>query len=338
MRTSFGRIAVLATMGALVASGAMAESRDVIKIVGSSTVYPFSSVVAEHFGKVGKYKTPVVESNGTGGGFKLFCAGVGIDTPDINDASRPITDAEKKTCDANGVGRVDEIIVGFDGIVLAQAKGGKAFDVTLEQLYRAVAKTVTVGGKMVANPYKSWSDIDAALPKRPISLLGPATNHGTRDAFVELVMNPGCERSPIIQALPADEKKKTCGTMREDGVWTDVSEDYALIMGKIKNDKNAVAVFTFSYLDQNREKIQAAKVGGVAPSVDSIASGQYPISRPLFIYVKHAHIASVPGMADFVREYVSEKAAGKDGYLADKGLIASPAKLLKAQQAIAKTL
>jgi len=338
MRTSFGRIAVMMAMGTLASSSVLAEGRDVIKVVGSSTVYPFSSVVAEHFGKGGKYKTPVVESNGTGGGFKLFCAGVGIDTPDINDASRPITDSEKKTCEANGVGRVDELTIGFDGIVLAQAKGGKAFDVTLEQLYRAVAKTVTIEGKLVPNPYKSWSDIDAALPKRPISVLGPATNHGTRDAFVELVMNVGCDYSAVIKALPADEKKKTCGTMREDGAWTDVSEDYALIMGKIKNDKTAVAAFTFSYLDQNREKIQAAKINGVAPSVETIASGQYPISRPLFIYVKHAHIASVPGMADFVREYVSEKAAGKDGYLEEKGLIASPTKLLKAQQAIAKTL
>ena len=323
---------------AAVPSLSLAQARDSLRLVGSSTVFPFASTVAERFGKGGKFKTPVVESTGTGGGFKLFCSGAGIDTPDINDASRPMTDSEKKACDAKSVGKVVEIKFGFDGIVVGQNKANKPMDLTLDQLYRAVAKTVPVNGKLVPNPYKSWSDIDPSLPKRPIAIFGPATNHGTRDAFVELVMAPACEKSPVVKALSADEAKKTCSLVREDSAWTDVSEDYAVIMGKLKNDKNAMAVFTFYYVDQNRDKIQASKIDNIAPSVDTIASGDYPMSRPLFIYVKTSHIGSVPGLAEFVQEFVSDKAAGKEGYLIDKGLVASPAKILKASQAVAKTL
>ena len=176
------------------------------------------------------------------------------------------------------------------------------------------------------------------LPNRPIAVLGPAPNHGTRDAFVELVMDPSCDKFPEIKALPKDEMKKTCQTVREDGGWTDVAADYAVIMGKLKNDKNAVGVFTFSYVDQNRDKIQAAKVDGVAASLETISSGQYPISRPLFIYVKNSHVGVIPGLGEFVREFVSEKAGGKEGYLIDKGLVPAPAKELKAQQAAAKAL
>jgi phosphate transport system substrate-binding protein len=326
-----------ALAAAFAATPALGEARDAVRIVGSSTVYPFSSAVAEHFGKGGKFKTPVVESTGTGGGFKLFCTGVGVDTPDINDASRPMTDAEKGSCAGNGVAAVSEFRIGYDGIVVAATKGA-SFDLTREQLYLAVAKTVVVGGKLVPNPYKSWSDIDPKLPKHVINVLGPAPNHGTRDAFLELVMDPGCEKFAEIKALAKDEMKKTCQTVREDGAWTDVAADYAVIMGKLKSDKNAVGVFTFSYVDQNRDKIQAAKVDGIAPSLETISSSQYPISRPLFIYVKKAHVGVIPGLGEFVQEFVSEKAGGKDGYLVDKGLVPMPAKELKAQQAAAKAL
>ena len=326
-----------AIAAALVAAPALGQARDAVRIVGSSTVYPFASAVAERFGQGGRFKTPVVESTGTGGGFKLFCTGAGVDTPDINDASRPITDAERAICATAGVTAVDEFRVGYDGIVVASAKGA-GFDLTREQLYLAVAKTVVVGGKLVPNPYRSWSDIDPKLPKRPIAVLGPAPNHGTRDAFVELVMDPSCEKFAEIKALPKDEMKKTCQTVREDGAWTDVAADYAVIMGKLKNDRNATGVFTFSYVDQNRDKITAAKIDGVAASLETISSGQYPISRPLFIYVKRAHVGVIPGLAEFVQEFVSDKAGGKDGYLVDKGLVPAPAKELKAQQANAKGL
>ena len=195
-----------------------------------------------------------------------------------------------------------------------------------------------VNGKWVANPYKNWNDIDKSLPKRALAIFGPAPNHGTRDAFRELVMDPACEKAPEAASLSADDKKKVCGQVREDGVWTDVSEDYALVMGKLKGNPTAVAVFTYSYLEQNRDKIRAATVDGVAASLETIADAKYPISRPLFIYVKKAHVGVIPGLAEYVSEFVSDRAAGADGYLVDKGLIPLPKKELLVQQAAAKAL
>lgn len=308
-----------------------------ISIVGSSTVFPFTTTVAEHFAHEG-HKAPVVESTGTGGGFKIFCAGVGIDTPDINDASRPMTAGEKKVCAQNGTPAVDELRVGYDGIILAGTVRSKSFNVTLGQLWRATAKMVPVNGKWVANPYGKWRDIDPSLPDKPIELYGPAPNHGTRDAFVELVMEPSCDKAPESRSLAGDEKKRLCSQVREDGRWTDVSEDYAVILGKLSGRPEAMAIFTFSYLDQNPDKIRAATVDGVKPSLETISSGQYPVSRPLFIYVKHAHLGAVAGLADFVKEYLSNRAAGPDGYLADKGLIPMPQKELQTQQAVARKL
>src|SRR6202521_3877813 len=198
---------------------ALAQARDHVSVVGSSTVFPFATAVAESLGRQGKFKTPVVESTGTGGGFKLFCAGVGAKTPDVNDASRPITDGEKTSCAQNGVTDIAELKIGYDGIIIAGNKQSPAFDLTREQLWRAVAKTVPVGGALVPNPYRNWNDIDPKLPKRAILVFGPAPNHGTRDAFVELVNDPACEPVPEIAALSKDEKKKTCQTIREDGAW-----------------------------------------------------------------------------------------------------------------------
>lgn len=330
-------LAVATAVLAALASGA-AGARDNVQVTGSSTVYPFATTVAEALGKGGKFKTPVVESTGTGNGFKLFCSGVSAETPDINDASRPISDSERELCKKNGVNDIAEIRIGYDGIILAGDAKQAAFNVTREQIWRAVAKTVPVGGKWVANPYKNWNDIDPKLPKRALAIFGPAPNHGTRDAFRELVMDPACEKTPEAAALPADERKKTCGQVREDGVWTDVSEDYALVMGKLKGNPTAVAVFTYSYLEQNRDKIKASTVDGIAASLETIADGKYPISRPLFIYVKQAHIGVIPGLAEFVAEFVSDKAAGQDGYLVDKGLIPMPKKELEAQRAAAKAL
>jgi len=329
------------TFTAALLSGALlplaAQARDQIKIVGSSTVFPFSTTVAERFAKTSQFKAPVVESTGTGGGFKLFCDGAGVDSPDVNDASRPITDGEKDTCAKNGVTGITEIKIGYDGIILAGASKGVAFDISLEQLWRATAKTVPVHGKLVDNPYRKWSDIDPKLPNETIALFGPAPNHGTRDAFVELVMEPSCKKAPEIAALGKDEQKKVCGVIREDRVWTDVSEDYGLVMGKLAGNPKALAIFTFSYLDQNRDKIHAATVNGVAASLETISSGKYPLSRPLFIYVKNAHVAQIPGLAEFTSEYLSERAAGAEGYLADKGLIPMPhAQLLEQRAMVAK--
>jgi phosphate transport system substrate-binding protein len=301
-------------------------------------VFPFAAAVAESFGRGGRWKTPVVESTGTGGGFKLFCSGVGVDTADVNAASRPMTDAEVATCAQHGVTRVEGLRIGSDGIVLAMSRSAQAFDVTREQLFRAVAKTVPLHGRLVANPYRRWSEVDPRLPDRPIAVFGPAPNHGTRDAFVALVMLPACEKLPEIRVLPVEERRRACAPMREDGVWTDVSGDYAVLLGKLVNDPGAVAVLTYSYLDQNRDKIQAAKVDGIAPTRESITAARYPIARPLFIYVKTAHVAAVAGLAEFVQEFVSDKAAGPDGYLADKGLTPMPRGALESERAKARAL
>lgn len=314
------------------------QARDQVKIVGSSTVFPFSSTVAERFARISGLKAPVVESTGTGGGFKLFCDGAGVDSPDINDASRPITDGEKAACARNGVSGITEIRIGYDGIILASSSRSSVFGITLEQLWRATARTVPVAGKLVDNPYRKWSDIDRKLPNLAINLYGPAPNHGTRDAFVELVMEPSCRKAPEIASLAKDEQKKVCGVIREDRVWTDVSEDYGLVMGKLAGNPGARAIFTFSYLDQNRDKIHAATIDGVAASLETISSGKYPLSRPLFIYVKNAHAGQIPGLAAFVREYLSDRAAGEDGYLADKGLIPMPQAQLLEQRGIAAGL
>jgi len=324
---------LIPALSLLAAGDAVAASRDQIKIVGSSTVFPFSTTVAERFGKGGKFKAPVVESTGTGGGFKIFCAGTGVDTPDINDASRPITDGERALCAKNGVKAIDEFTIGYDGIILASGSKDAIFNVSLEQLWRATAKTVPVRGKLIDNPYKRWNEIDPKLPNLPILIFGPAPNHGTRDAFVELVMDPVCKKAPEVAALGADAQKKVCAIIREDQVWIDVSEDYGLVMGKLASNPKAMAIFTFSYLDQNRNKIHAATVGGVTASLETIASGQYPVSRPLFIYVKRAHVNDIPGVAEFVAEYLSDRAAGGDGYLADKGLIPLPKPALLKQRA-----
>lgn len=319
---------------------ANAQARDQIHIAGSSTVFPFTTVVAERFARQGKFKAPVVESTGTGGGFKVFCEGVGPETTDINDASRPITDSERKNCAAHGVRQIDEFTIGYDGIILAAAlrQAQPMFHLTREQLWQAVAKVVPVNGRFVPNPFRNWSEIDPALPKRLIHVYGPAPNHGTRDALVELVLQPMCEKTSASANLDKDERATACSQVREDGGWTDVSEDYSLILEKLRADQDAAGVFTFSYLDQNRDKIEAAKIDGVAASLDTIASGQYPISRPLFIYVKQAHVGVIPGMRRFVREFLSVRAAGPDGYLADKGLIPLPPAELARQNDKARKL
>ncbi|CAA7616670.1 ABC-type phosphate transport system [Candidatus Terasakiella magnetica] len=323
---------------AMVATAGAAQARDQIRIVGSSTVYPFSTAVAEQFGKGGKFKTPVVESTGTGGGMRLFCSGVGETFPDITNASRRITTSELEACAKNGVTGITEVMIGYDGIVAINAKGGPKFVLTRDQMYKATAKDIPVGGKLVPNPYKSWSDIDPSLPKEPILVYGPAPNHGTRDAYVELVLDPACEKQPEIKALDKDAKKKACQAVREDGAWVEVSENYTVIQQKITANPAALGVITFSYIDQNADKIQAATMDGVTASFETIASGKYPVSRPLFFYVKKQHAGMVPGIKEYLAEFTAEKTWGKEGYLVDKGLIAAPDAQRKEQAANAKNL
>lgn len=328
----------IALLAALLAPMLPAEARDRVSVVGSSTLFPFAAAVAEAFGRGGRWKTPVVESTGTGGGFKLFCQGAGPDTPDVTDASRPMTDQESAACAHNHVGPVLSLRVGYDGIVIASARGAAHFDLTREQLYRAVAGSVAVDGRLVANPYRRWSDVAAGLPERPILIFGPAPNHGTRDALAALALVPACEREPAIRVLSADARRTACQTVREDGAWIDVPGDYGAVLAKLAADPRAVAVLPFSHLDRNRDRLQAASIDGVAPTLQSIGSWSYPLARPLFLYVKTAHIGVIPGLVEFIDEFISDRAIGPDGYLVERGLAPLPMAWLRVERAKARAL
>ena len=319
----------LATAATLAAPMA-AQARDYISIVGSSTVYPFSTVVAEQFGKSGQFKTPKVESTGTGGGFKLFCGGVGVQHPDITNASRAIKSSEKEDCAKNGVKDIVEVKVGFDGIVLAHSKDAKPLELDLKQLYLALAKNVPdpkSGDKLVPNPYKMWSDIDSSLPKQKIEVLGPPPTSGTRDAFVELGMEGGCKGFPLLKEMKEkDEKafKAACHMVREDGAFIEAGENDNLIVQKLGANKDAYGIFGYSFLEENLATVKPVIINGSRPTYESIADGAYPLSRPLFFYVKKAHVGVIPGIPEFLAEFTSAKAFGPEGYLTDRGLIALP--------------
>ena len=315
---------------ALTASVALtdaAEARDQIRIVGSSTVYPFATVVAEEFGKTTDNKTPVVESTGSGGGLKLFCAGVGIDHPDITNASRRIKTSEVDRCAENGVTDITEVKIGFDGIVLANSKAIEPFSITLQQLFLALAKDVPSDGGMVANPNQTWADVDASLPAVKIEVLGPPPTSGTRDAFVELAMEGGCMTFPDIEALKKQDKKAykvLCHSIREDGAFVEAGENDNLIVQKLKANPGALGIFGYSFLDQNRDKVQGSTINGIEPDFDTIADGSYPVSRSMYFYVKKAHVGVIPGIEDYIATFTDEDAWGPYGYLADKGLIPLP--------------
>jgi phosphate transport system substrate-binding protein len=320
VKSSFLALAALAALGL----AAPAQARDQIRIVGSSTVFPFSTAVAESFGRAGGFKTPVVESTGTGGGIQLFCSGAGLDTPDIANASRRIKPGEVETCAKNGVEEIVEVKIGYDGIVLANSKKHVRLNLTKEQVFRALAKQVPIDGKLTPNPYKLWSNIDPSLPKHKIEVLGPPPTSGTRDAFVELAMEGGAEALPMLKNLKtSDEKafKAVAHAIREDGAYVEAGENDNLIVQKLEANPNAVGVFGYSFLDQNADRIQGSLVANVEPTFENIASGKYGISRSLYFYVKKAHIGPVPGIKEFVAEFTSDAAAGEEGYLADKGLI-----------------
>ena len=318
------RLAIAALAGAVLMSAAAAEARDQIRIVGSSTVFPFSTAAAEHFGKSTKFKTPVVESTGTGGGMKLFCAGVGEQHPDVTNASRRMKKSEFDNCAKNGVG-VTEVKIGFDGIVLANAKSGPALSLTKRQIFLALAKEVPgADGKLVANPYKSWNQIDPSLPNQPIEVLGPPPTSGTRDAFVELAMEGGAKTFDSLKSLDKNAFKAVAHTVREDGAYVEAGENDNLIVQKLEANPKAVGIFGFSFLDQNADKLKAAMVEGVEPTFENIAAGDYGVSRSLYFYVKKQHVGVIPGIAEFVDEFTAERAWGPDGYLIDKGLIPLP--------------
>ena len=330
MNSKFIALSAAAAVAGFLASADVvtAQSRDQIRVVGSSTVYPFTTAVAEQFGKSGAGKTPVVESTGTGGGFKLFCAGVGVAHPDVSNASRRIKKSEFEDCTKNGVDGIIEVKIGFDGITITQSKAGPALKVTMGQVFLALADQVPgADGKLVANPNKTWSDIDKSLPNIKIEVLGPPPTSGTRDAFHELFIQVGADEIPALQALKKEDRKafdKAWKSLRRDGAYVEAGENDNVIVAKLEANKNAFGVFGYSFLEENASKLRGATIEGVEPSFEAIASGKYKGSRPLFVYFKKQHIGVVPGLDKFIAEYVSEKAMGKEGYLSRKGLVPLP--------------
>ena len=332
---------------ALVALGnipvALAQ-RDTISIVGSSTVYPFSTVVAERFGKSGSFNTPKVESTGTGGGIKLFCAGVGVQYPDVVNASRRMKQGELDDCRKNGVGEVVEVTIGYDGIVVANSIEAPIYDLTPKDLWLALAKAwpnPDGSETLVANPYKTWQQVNSALPATAIEVLGPPPTSGTRDAFAELAMEGGCKAFPWIKAIKDQDEKKfkaICHAVREDGAYIEAGENDNLIVQKLGANARALGIFGYSFMEENADKVQGSRIAGVEPSYESIADGSYPVSRPLFFYVKKAHVGVIPGIREFVDEFVSVRAMGEDGYLADRGLIALPPELYRSAVNDAKSM
>ncbi len=355
MRQLSAKLTSLALLAALgLNSPANAAMRNHIDIVGSSTVYPFTTVVAETFSKKTGYRTPKVEATGSGGGMKLFCAGTGTNTPDIANASRRIKKSEFTICQANGVKDIIEVPIGFDGIAIANAKNGPAFDLSKRDIFMALAKKVPAEqpGQLIDNPYTNWKQINPNLPDIRIEVLGPPPTSGTRDAFVELAMEGGCQTVPWIKQLKDNAKaakkagdkakaaslksryKTICHSIREDGAYIEVGENDNLIVEKLGKNPNVLGVFGFSFLDQNSDKVKGAKIDGMEVGFDNIADGTYPISRPLFFYVKKNHIGKIPGLQEFIIEFTSDDAWGEDGYLTDKGLIPlSPAE----RQRVAET-
>ena len=352
-----GAFALVATISGI--NTAQAANRDSVSIVGSSTVYPFATVVAERFGRSTSFKAPKIESTGSGGGMKLFCKGVGANTPDITNASRRIKKSEYDSCLENGVTDIVEVLVGFDGIAIANSKSAPRLTLSLKDIYLALAKDIPgPDGKLVPNPNKTWKDVNPALPDTRIEVLGPPPTSGTRDAFAELALGGGAKAIPDLKTLrglgadQVDEIKSLMGKLgmpatvydalmqkkgkapkgkdlfktvayavREDGAYIEAGENDNLIVQKLEANPNALGVFGFSFLDENGDKVQGSEVGGVTPSFDTIASGDYPVSRPLYFYIKGAHVGKIPGIQEYAVEFTSNRAMGEDGYLPEKGLI-----------------
>jgi phosphate transport system substrate-binding protein len=319
-------VTFVAALGAGACGSSQAQAvRDYISIVGSSTVYPFATVVAENFGRRNSnFKTPKIEPTGSGGGIKAFCGGVGVEHPDIANSSRRITSGEVADCAKNGVSAIVEVKIGYDGIVLANAKASRHYQLTLREVYLALAKDVPDPAgtqKLVPNPFTKWSQINATLPADDIDVLGPPPTSGTRDAFNELVMEGGCKTFAWVAALPRDAYRTACHMLRDDGHYIDAGENDNLIVQKLDANPRQLGIFGYSFLAQNEDKVQSAHINGVVPTFESIADGKYPVSRPLFFYVKKAHVPVIPGIREYIAEFTSEAAVGEFGYLSDNGLI-----------------
>ena len=340
--TTYASVAAVAIAGVL-ATGA-AEARDQIQIAGSSTVLPYASIVAEAFGENTDFPTPVVESGGSSAGLKKFCTGVGENTIDIANASRKIKDKEVKTCAANGVSDIIEVRIGYDGIVFASDINGNSFAFTPTDWYKALSDKVVVDGKVVANPNKTWKDVNGDFPAQPIMAFVPGTKHGTREVFEDKVILAGCEASgdfdTFLAAAEGDSDKakkkaaeKACIALRTDGLSVDIDGDYTETLARIDSNKDGIGVFGLAFYENNTDKLQVATMSGIQPSTETIASGEYPVSRPLFFYIKKAHIGVIPGLKEYAEFFVSDEIAGPNGPLAQYGLVADP-ELAKTQEAV----
>jgi len=330
--TSFASVLALAAAASALAGPAFAQARDTIQIAGSSTVLPFASIVAEEFGNAfPEYPTPVVGSGGTGGGLRQFCAGADLNTIDIANASRRITADEVATCNANGVGQILEVPFGYDGIVFATgiAQGDFAFEP--KYVYLAIAAMVPVDGRMVANPYTSWNQIDPSLPDQAINLVVPASNHGTREVFEQNVIERGCAAAGLPE-MSEEQRDAACLALRQDGRVVEVAGDYTETLARLQTTPTAVGVFGLSFYEQNRDTLKVATMDGVQPTLETITSGAYPVSRPLYFYVKGEHIGRVPGIEDYVAFFLSSQMAGEAGRLEEAGLIPAPAEEIEAAQ------
>ena len=311
-------------------SATAAAARDQVQVAGSSTVLPYASIVAEAFGENFDFPTPVVESGGSSAGLKRFCEGVGVNTIDIANASRAIREREVEACAAAGVTDIIEVRIGYDGIVFASQIDGPAFTTfTPDQWYHAMAAEVVVDGELVANPYSNWSEIDPSLPDAEIQAFIPGTKHGTREVFEEKVLLAGCESSGAMEAMMGmgkdeDAAEDACMSVRTDGRSVDIDGDYTETLARIDANPTGVGVFGLAFYENNQDKLKVATMGGVTPSTETISTGEYPVSRPLFFYIKGAHIGVIPGLKEFAQFFVSDEIAGPDGPLAEYGLVSDP--------------
>jgi len=328
-------IGIAAAAAAVVGMAGNAAARDQIQIVGSSTVFPYAQAVAEQFATITEHPSPVIESTGSGGGMKIFCKGIGESHADITNASRAMKPSEWKLCNENGVTDITEVMIGYDGLSLAVSRDTEhEWDLAEAEVYQALAKQVPVDGELVANPHEKWSDIDPSLPDVEILAYGPPPTSGTRDAFVELAMVDGCMDIPMIEEKGEDWAEANCALMRSDGAFVEAGENDNLIVQRLKADPNAVGIFGYSFLYENLDSLKPVAIEGVEPNFDTIGDFTYDIARPLFFYIKNAHRGVIPGLEAFVAEFVSEEAAGPEGYLVERGLVPlSKARLEAVQEA-----
>lgn len=337
---SFVRTTASVAILAAAATAAGAQGRDQVQVAGSSTVLPYANIVAEAFGESYDFPTPVIQSGGSSAGLKLFCEGVGENTIDIANASRPMRPEEQKTCADNGVNEIIEVRIGYDGIVFASQTDGPAFTAfEPEQWYKAMAAEIPQDGEMVANPNTNWTDIDPSLPDAEILAFIPGTKHGTREVFEEKVILAGCEAAGAMEQImeinggDEDAAEDACMAIRDDGAAVDIDGDYTETLARIESNSDGVGVFGLSFYENNTDKLKVATMGGVAPSTETIASGEYPVSRPLYFYIKKAHIGVIPGLKEYAAFFVNDQVAGQGGPLADYGLVPDP-ELAQTQQKV----